>query len=276
MFSCVSDTILTLCRDKKHMGATPGIIMVLHTWGQKLNFHPHIHLALSGGGLTESGQFTESCHKGFLLPVEAMGKMFRGKFMAKLKTYYEKNLLFFTGECQKLRNHFTWKEFIDVLYAKDWLPFIRETFNGNGNAIKYLARYAYRTAISNNRICNITDKEVSFRYKDYADKSAIKVMTLEGSKFLDLFLKHILPKGFSRIRFSGYLSNCCKTKKLKLIHKLRGTTFIPNPVKGKSMAELLLLIYNRDICVCGKCNGHVIQRTRGKPFNAPVICCSLT
>jgi hypothetical protein len=276
MFSCVSDTLLTLCRDKKHMGATPGIIMVLHTWGQKLNFHPHIHCALSGGGLTESGQFTESCHKGFLLPVEAMGKLFRGKFMAALKTYYDKKLLSFGGRCRKLHNRYNWKEFMDSLYAKDWLPFIRETFNGNGNAIKYLARYAYRTAISNSRISSLTDKEVSFRYKDYADNSATKIMTLEGTKFIELFLQHILPKGFSRVRFSGYLSNCCKTKKLKLIHKLRGTPFIPNPVKGKSMAELLLLIYNRDICVCGICHGRVFHYPRGKPFALPEISCSLT
>ena len=258
------------------MGATPGIIMVLHTWGQKLNFHPHIHCALSGGGLTESGQFTESSHKGFLLPVEAMGKMFRGKFMAALKTYYDKKLLSFGDKCQKLRNHYNWKEFVDSLYAKDWLPFIRETFNGNGNAIKYLARYAYRTAISNSRICSMTETEVSFRYKDYADNSAMKIMTLEGTKFIELFLQHILPKGFSRVRFSGYLSNCHKTRKLKLIHKLRGTPFTPNPVKGKSMAELLLLIYGRDICVCGQCNGRVIHYPRGKPFVLPEISCSLT
>ena len=276
MFSCVSDTLLTLCRDKKYMGATPGIIMVLHTWGQKLNFHPHIHCALSGGGLTESGQFTESRHKGFLLPVEAMGKMFRGKFMATLKTYYDKKLLSFGGRCQDLRNHYSWKNLVNSLYAKDWLPFIRETFNGNGNAIKYRARYAYRTAISNSRICNMTETEVSFRYKDYADNSAMKIMTLEGTKFIELFLQHILPKGFSRVRFSGYLSNCHKTKKLKLIHKLRGTPFTPNPTKGMSMAELMLLIYHRDICVCGQCNGRVIPYPRGKPQVLPVISCSLT
>lgn len=275
MFSCASATILTLCRDKKYMGATPGIILVLHTWGQKLNFHPHIHLALSGGGLTDSGQFIESSHKGFLLPVEAMGKLFRGKFMAALKTYHDKKLLSFGEKCQELRNHYHFKEFVDSLYAKDWLPFIRETFNGNGNAISYLARYAYRTAISNRRICNVTKTEVSFRYKDYADSNATKMMTVEGTKFIELFLQHILPKGFSRVRFSGYLSNCHKTKKLKLIHKLRGTVYISNPVKGKSMAELLLLLYQKDICVCGKCNGHVVNYPRGRPIITSESSCSL-
>lgn len=198
MFSCASDTLLTLCRDKKHMGATPGIILVLHTWGQQLNFHPHLHCCLSGGGLTDSGQFTESRHKGFLLPMEAIGKMFLGKFMEKLKSYYEKCLLKFTGRCSGLRNRFLWKEFVDVLYSRHWLPFIKETFNGNGNAITYLARYAYRTAVSNSRICEVTEENVSFRYKDYADNGTSKVKTVSGEEFIRLFLQHILPKGFSR------------------------------------------------------------------------------
>jgi len=101
----------------------------------------------------------------------------------------------------------------------------------------------------------MTETEVSFRYKDYADNSATKIMTIEGTKFIELFLQHILPKCFSRVRFSGYLSNCHKTKKLKLIYKLRGILFTPNPTKGMSMAELILLIYQRDICVCRRCNG---------------------
>lgn len=276
MFSCTSETLLTLCRDKTYLGATPGIIMVLHTWGQKLNFHPHIHCCISGGGLTESGQFIESTHKGFLLPVEVIGKIFRGKFMEKLKSYHDKGLLSFNGKCMELRNRYHWKEFVDSLYAKTWLPFVKETFNGNGNAIKYLARYAYRTAISNNRICTVTEDSVSFRYKDYADHGTSKIKNVAGTEFIELFLQHILPKGFSRVRFSGFLSNCCKTKKLKLIHKLRGTVFIPNPVKGKSMAELLLLLYKKDICICSQCKGHLIQYPRGKPFNALAFRRSLT
>ena len=276
MFSCASDTLLTLCRDKRHMGATPGIILVLHTWGQQLNFHPHLHCCLSGGGLTDSGQFTESRHKGFLLPVETIGRMFRGKFMDELKSYHDKGLLKFNGNCSGLRNHYIWKDFVDSLYSRDWLPFIKETFNGNGNAITYLARYAYRTAISNSRICSVTDETVSFRYKDYADNNASKIKTVSGAEFIALFLQHILPKGFSRVRFSGFLSNCCKTRKLKLIHRLRGTVFVPNPVKGKSMAELLMLLYNKDICTCPECNGSLIRYPRGRPYSMTVTNCSLT
>ena len=202
--------------------------------------------------------------------------MFRGKFMEKLKTCYEKGLLSLNGKCTKLRNRYNWKEFVDSLYEKTWIPFIKETFNGNGNAITYLARYAYRTAISNSRITSVTDTNVTFSYKDYADNGASKLKTVTGDEFIGLFLQHILPKGFSRVRFSGFLSNCYKTKKLKLIHKLRNTIFIPNPVKGKTMAELMLLLYNRDICTCSQCSGHVIQFPRGKPFSNRALSCSLT
>jgi len=188
MFRCTSETLLTLCHDKQHLGATPGIIMVLHTWGQQLNLHPHIHCCLSG-------QFIESRHKGFLLPEGAVGKMFRGKFMEKLKTCYEKGLLSLNGKCTKLRNRYNWKEFVDSLYEKTWIPFIKETFNGNGNAITYLARYAYRTAISNSRITSVTDTNVTFSYKDYADNGASKLKTVTGDEFIGLFLQHILPKG---------------------------------------------------------------------------------
>lgn len=275
MFSCASDTLLTLCRNKQYMGATPGIILVLHTWGQQLNFHPHIHCCLSGGGLTESGQFIESRHKGFLLPVKAIGKMFRTKFLKKLKSYYEQNQLSFSGNCTKLHNCYYWKDLMDSMYSKDWCPFIKETFNGNGNAISYLARYAYRTAISNSRITSVTENSVSFLYKDYADNNKTKTKTVSGSEFIRLFLQHILPKGFSRVRFSGFLCNCCKTEKLKLIHKLRGTTFMGNPVKNKSMAELLMLLFNRDICTCLKCKGKVIQYPRGKPLPIGLHSCSL-
>lgn len=147
IFSCASDTLLTLCWDKKHLGATPGILSVLHTWGQQLNFHPHLHGCISGGGLTESGQFKESSHKGFFLPLGAIGKMFRGKFMEKLKSYHDKELLCMDGKCKELRNHFHFQAFVNSLYSKEWLPFIKETFHGNGNAIKYLARYVYPESV---------------------------------------------------------------------------------------------------------------------------------
>jgi hypothetical protein len=256
-FKCAGDTILTLCNDHKYLKATPGIIAVLHTWGQQLKYHPHLHTIISGGGLDPFGQFIESSHKHFFLPVGAIGKVFRGKFLEALKGLWSSGKLVCSGSCSYLENRYAWKEFINALYQKRWLPFVKETFNGNGNAIKYLARYSYRTAISNSRIVKVDDETVTFRYTDYADGNKKKVKTIPGTEFVHLFLQHILPKGFCRVRFMGFLTNCQKTKKLKLIHKLRSTAYKVNPVKGLKAGELMLLIYKRDICHCELCGGNL-------------------
>lgn len=267
MFHCATDTLLTLCQDKKHLGATPGIVSVLHTQGQRLNFHPHIHTLLSGGGLTPSGQFVEAAHKGYLLPKDAMGKLYRAKFLAALKKYYKQGKLQLRGDCMPLRNHYEWQEFLNQLYTKDWIPHIKETFNGFGNALTYLARYVFRSAISNNRITSVDDSGVTFDYKDYADGGKTKSMQMSGPQFLDAFLMHVLPKGFCRVRFCGYLCNSQKTKKLKLIHKLRRSVYPGNPTKGKTIAELMLLLYDRDICTCPVCHGKKIHLPRGVPLD---------
>lgn len=268
LFKCANDTILTLCKDSNYMGATPGIISVLHSWGQQLNLHPHLHTMISGGGLDRTNQFVETKHKGFIIPVEAVAKMFRGKYMEALKQYWNRGKLLFDGSCAELRNRFSWKEFVNQMYEKQWLPFVKETFNGNGNAIEYLARYAYRTAISNSRITAVEDGMVSFRYTDYADGSKKKVKTVSGVEFIRLFLQHILPKGFNRVRFSGFLTNSQKTKKLKLIHRLRNTVYKENPVKGLDTADLMMLLFQRDICHCSICQGNLIRYPRGVPLSA--------
>jgi len=268
LFKCASDTILTLCKDPAHMGATPGIISVLHSWGQQLNLHPHLHTMVSGGGLDRTGQFIETKHKGFIIPVEAVGKMFRGKYMDALKRLHDTDKLSYRNGCEHLRNRYSWKEFVDRMYDKQWLPFVKETFNGNGNAIEYLARYAYRTAISNSRISAVDDKNVSFRYTDYADGNQKKVKTVSGTEFIRLFLQHVLPKGFNRVRFSGFLTNSQKTKKLKLIHRLRNTIYKGNPVKELKTADLMMLLFQRDICHCSKCSGTLIHLPRGVPLTA--------
>lgn len=202
----------------------------------------------SGGGLNRTGNFVETRHKGFIIPEDTIAKMFRGKYLDALKKYHDSGKLIFAGKCRFLRNHYSWKEWIDTLYNKKWCSFVKETFNGNGNVMAYLARYAYRTAISNSRIVSISEEEVSFRYTDYADHNAKKIKTVSGEEFIRLFLQHVLPKGFHRVRFSEYLSNCCKTKELKHIHRLRGTVYAGNPVKGKCMAELMMMLYEVDIC----------------------------
>ena len=263
-FKCVQDTLLTLCADPKFLGAKPGIICVLHTWGQKLSFHPHTHVCVSGGGITPAGQFVETKHKGFFLPKEVIATMFRGKYLCALKKLYEKGMLDLSNTSE-LKDPSRFQVFIDRLFLKHWLPFVKETFNGRGNAIRYLARYSFRTAIANSRITKITDTHVTFRYKDYADGGKEKHLTVNGTDFIGLFLQHVLPKGFNRVRFSGYLTNCRKTENLKLIHQLRYTVYTGDPFRGIRIAELLMTLYGKDICNCPECSGRMIRLPRGMP-----------
>ena len=144
---------------------------------------------------------------------------------------------------------------------------MKETFNGKGNAVKYLARYSYRTAIANSRIISVDDKSVTFRYRDYADGNAEKTLTVTGDEFVGMFLQHVLPSGFHRTRFSGYLTNCRKSKNLKLIHQLRNTVYVGSPFRGMNTAELILSLYGRDICSCPECSGKMIRLPRGIPLS---------
>ena len=270
LFKCASDTILTLCTDIEHMGATPGLISVLHTWGQQMNYHPHLHLIISGGGLTATGQFRETKRKGFFVPIAKVAKMFRGKYMAALKSFWKAGKLELPLSMHELEDESSWKNFVNKLYSMKWLPFVKETFNGNGNAIKYLGRYAFRTAISNSRIKFIKDGKVTFSYTDYKDTNKQKLKTVSCTEFIRLFLMHVLPKGFHRVRSYGFLTNSQKTKKLFLIHQLRGTIYSGNPVRILNTEELMALLFNRNICNCSACNGRltIIRLPRGDPLSS--------
>lgn len=266
MFKCVQDTLILLCADRKYMGAKPGIISVLHTWGQTLSFHPHVHVCISGGGITPAGQFVETKHRGFFIPEAVIADMFRGKYLCAMKMLYDSGKLDLS-HLEHLKQPREWKSFIDRLFRIRWLPFVKETFNGKGNAVRYLARYSFRTAIANSRIVSVDDDNVVFRYKDYADGCKEKTMTLKGQDFIGRFLTHILPPGFHRMRLSGYLANCKKTTNLKLIHRLRNSFYEGNPYRSMKTAELLLVLFNRDICTCTECSGRLIPFVRGVPLS---------
>ena len=187
LFSAASQTLLTLSRDKRYLGAEPGIIMVLHTWGQTLAYHPHVHCIISGAGLTRDHRLVKS-GKSFFIPIKAAMKVFRGKFLAALKSYRSSGRLIIPDSCFDLTLPEGWQSFVDRLYSTDWCPYIKETFNGNGNAISYLGRYTHRVAISNGRITDMTDDTVSFWYKDYRDHNTRKEMTLSHEEFIRRFL----------------------------------------------------------------------------------------
>lgn len=250
---CSSETLLELSRDKKYLGATPGIIQVLHTWGQTLNFHPHIHCIVSGGGLSAE-QKLRKCGEKFFIPVHVMAKVFRGKFLFYLQKHYDSGKLVFSSSCAALRNSYSWNEFRDVLYKTDWCPYIKETFNGFGNAIEYLGRYTHRIAITNTRIQSVNETQVSFSARDYKSGET-KVITLENVEFIRRFLMHVLPSGFQKIRYYGFLNNRTKTKNLKIIFRLQGYQKFKQRYVGLSIAELLKEVWNYDIRLCPVCGG---------------------
>lgn len=261
---CSAETLLELCENKKYLGAAPGIIQILHTWGQELNYHPHIHCVVSGGGLTKS-KGLKLCTNRFLVRVEPLVKKFRGKFMFYLQQYYQENKLHFPTSCQKLRNRYDWNEFKDRLYSIDWNAEIKETFHGNGNAIEYLGRYANRIAITNTRILHVSETEVSFSAKDYKTGGQ-KVVTISCVEFIRRFMMHVLPCGFQKIRYYGFLNNRWKSKNLAIIFRIQGHRRFQSRLSELSMGEVLLKVWNYNIrtCpVCGCCNS---MRPSGRTY----------
>lgn len=265
LFSAASQTLLTLSKDRRYLGAEPGIIMVLHTWGQTLAYHPHVHCIVSGAGLTCDHRLVTS-GKSFFIPIKAAMKMFRGKFMAALKSYHSSGKLVIPESCGDLTVPDGWLAFVDRLYSTDWCPYIKETFNGNGNAISYLGRYTHRVAISNGRITDMTDDTVTFWYKDYKDHNARKEMTLSHEEFIRRFLMHVLPKRFQKIRYFGFLSNGSKARKLRILFDLQGhrtfdAMFSADTPKDVILSEVLGI----DVHVC-PCCGKSSMRYLGRRY----------
>ena len=249
---CCAETLLELSDDPKYLGAIPGIIQVLHTWDQELNYHVHMHCIISGGGLTKDHKIRRSRAK-FFIPVHVLRDKFKGKFLAELNSLYQAGTLSFSSSCQKLINSYEWKSFRDKLYKKDWCPFIKETFNGFGNAIEYLGRYTHKIAISNSRILSVSDSEVSFsaRAKKAGDPRRVIVLTHE--EFIRRFLMHVLPFGFQKIRYYGFLNNRMKAKNLKLIFLIQGRQRFKSRFTGMTMAELLKTVWKVDVRICPVC-----------------------
>lgn len=252
LHKCCAETLLELSADKKFLGATPGIIQVLHTWNQELDYHVHMHCIVSGGGITKARKIQKS-QSTFFIPVGVLRDKFKGKYLAILDEYYQMGKLTFSSSCGELRNSFFWKEFKDHLYMKDWCPFIKETFNGFGNAIEYLGRYTHKIAISNSRILSVTESEITFSARGIKSGAPKREITLKNEEFIRRFLMHVLPSGFQKIRYYGFLNNRMKAQNLKLIFKLQGYQRFRRRYCGLSIAELLKAVWNFDVCCCPEC-----------------------
>jgi predicted RNA-binding Zn-ribbon protein involved in translation (DUF1610 family) len=223
LFRAVRETLLQVAATPRHLGAQIGGLMVLHTWGQTLELHPHVHVIVPGGGLSPDGTRWISCKPGFFLPVRVLSRLLRGKLLAFLKQEHDRGELSWTGGLAPLADPQQFVRFLAPLYQKEWAVYAKPPHNGPEQALKYLARYTYRVAISNERIESLEDGEVTFRYKAYAHGHRWRRMTLTAQEFLRRFMQHVLPRGFVRIRSFGLLSHRGRDKRLAHCRQLLGS-----------------------------------------------------
>lgn len=220
LFQAASETLREVAASEKHLGAEIGVLAVLHTWGQNLQHHPHVHCVVPGGGLAPDGAKWVPCRSGFFLPVRVLSTLFRGKFLDRLKRAFVSDDLVLHGGLAKLDNDAVFRAWLSPLYEKDWVVYSKRPFGSPARVLKYLARYTHRTAIANSRLVALRDGNVSFLWKDYAHGCRRRVMTLTAVEFLRRFLRHVLPKGFVRIRHYGLFANRHRYEKLAVCRQL--------------------------------------------------------
>lgn len=207
LFEASAATLLEIAADPQHLGAEIGFLGVLHTWGQNLLHHPHIHYVIPSGGLSPDHRKWIPPRYPFFLPVKVLSRVFRGKFVAGLKRSFRKSKLVFPGSLHALSQEKTFHSFLRPLFRQDWVVYAKPPFGGPLHVLHYLARYTHRVAISNHRLIGFANGQVTFRWKDYAHRNKKRKMTLSADEFLRRFLLHVLPRRFVRIRFFGFLAN---------------------------------------------------------------------
>ena len=210
-----ADTLLKIGADPKHLGAKLGVLAILHTWGQNLQHHPHVHCVVTGGGIAPDGERWIACRPGFFLPVRILSRVFRGKFLAALKRAHARGALVFHGKLAALEDAANFRGYLAPLREKNWVVYAKRPFGGPARVLKYLGRYTHRVAISNQRLVAMEDGHVSFVWKDYAHDCRRRVLKLTCVEFLRRFLMHVLPKGFVRIRHYGVFANRKRQEKLE-------------------------------------------------------------
>ncbi len=220
LFAATADTLRTIAADPKHLGAEIGFFAVLHTWGQNLMHHPHLHCVVPGGGLSADQQRWVACRPGFFLPVRVLSRFFRRRFLELLDQAFDRGELEFFSALEKLRERAAFRCYLDPLRQKEWTVYAKAPFAGPEQVLDYVGRYTHRVAISNNRLLDIEHGHITFRWKDYRDGDAHKTMTLTAEEFIRRFLLHVLPPGFQRIRYYGFLGNRYREEKLEQCRRL--------------------------------------------------------
>ncbi len=227
LFTAAAGALRLVAANPKRLGAMIGALLVLHTWGQTLQHHPHVHAVVSGGGLSCDAQGVadavprwRSCRPGFFLPVRVLSRVFRNQFLAGLRAAFDRGALRFPGRLAGQQAPAAWSAFVAALAGKDWVVYAKPPFGGPAQVLKYLARYRHRVAISNGRLLDVRDGRVTFRYKDYADAGRDKLLALPAADFLRRFRQHVLPKGFVKVRHYGLLANRQRGPRLRVSRRL--------------------------------------------------------
>jgi len=265
LYQAASGTLSELAADPKYLGAEIGFICILHTWGSAMNFHPHIHSIVLGGGLDSDNHWKDK-GEDFFLPVRVISRKFRGKYLEKLKQLWKDKKLVFSKAAERFKNHYAFQELLDNCYKKEWIPYCKKPFMGAESIIKYLGKYTHRIAISNGRIKRMTDTTVTFTVKDYKTNGQLTELTLPGEEFVGRFLMHVPPKRFVRVRHYGLLSTRNKNRKVALCRNLLGCKKYISRLKGLDGPEIIKLLYNKDVCKCSSCGGKIIPLPSG--YNA--------
>ncbi len=250
LFKVASETIMELCQDSKYLGAKVGITAMLHTWSQKGNYHPHIHMIVTGGGIDKMGNWKDS-NPNYLLPVQVISRKFRGKLLDNIK----KQQLKFYKDYDYLNDETNLNNYLSPLYKKEWVCYSKPPFKNVGEIYNYLGRYAFRVCMSNERIEKIEKNYVYFNYKDRKDRNIKKKEKIKGEEFIRKFLLHALPDSFMKIRYYGLLAGKGKKERIKKIKIMTKTRTIR--LKFKTKIEILNKMNGRDITKCQKCNGNI-------------------
>jgi hypothetical protein len=252
LFRSVAETLQELAANKKYLGARLGFTSVLHTWGQNLMHHPHIHCIVPGGGLNNINQWVPTKRK-FFIPVKVLSRKFRGKFLYYLKQSFIENNLKFYGKQEYLANGLHFDNLMNSLYQCEWIVYCKPPFKDASCVVEYLGRYTHRVAISNNRILKLEEGKVTFKWRDYREGKKEKIMTVTAEEFIRRFLIHIFPDRFTKIRHYGLFSSRDKKVRLRLCKKLTGTSESSEPKEKASSLQLLQKLTGKDYSLCPCC-----------------------
>jgi hypothetical protein len=278
LFKATAETLCTIAADPKHLGAQIGFFAVLHTWGQNLQHHPHLHCVVPGGGLSPDGERWIASRPDFFLPVRVLSRYFRRRFLELFQQAFEQGALKLFGTLEPLQDREQFLAYLEPLQQKEWVVYAKKPFAGPQQVLDYVGRYTHRVAISNSRLLSLEDGQVTFKWKDYRDDDAQKTMTLSAKEFIRRFLLHVLPSGFHRIRYYGFMGNRYRAENLEKCRRLLGVSpaSLPEgPPETAALAdyrdryEALTGASLRECQVCHK--GHMAVVKTLAPLNATYV-----